>query len=351
MVVDKVWECRLIFLLRYYGFKPTTASRGMLLVELGEISCLEQAQWLKPQLKFLGALIAHFLSQRIGKGNIPAPGQIASVFTVDEPKPGQTKTTSTPIEFKGTANPQVVTVEATVGPGGPFKIGSAKPSSNGTWNFTQTLVTPERNRPFIFKALDSSGNVLQTIQFNLTLQPSKLGAQPILAPWRSFYAGLNLSGSQIPYQGLNNSKLKDTLGMLQEPLGEIVQFAGVDFVKGKVSSFGGSSAEGVSPTETASLTGEILRELSEEDFYCAMRWSFEPNGVSFWKNRRLLVINPLNQKAIIVRAIDWGPNTSTGRILDLSPKALKTLEVETDDEVICAFAKPADVSVGLLTLS
>lgn len=53
------------------------------------------------------------------------------------------------------------------------------------------------------------------------------------------------------------------------------------------------------------------------------RWS----GV--WVNRHLLVINPINTRAVIVRAIDWGQNISTGRVLNLSPKTLTDLDATT----------------------
>ena len=59
---------------QYYGFRNTRTTDAEFVIELGEISSLEQAQWLKPRLKWLGKLIAHFLSQRIGKGNVPDPG-------------------------------------------------------------------------------------------------------------------------------------------------------------------------------------------------------------------------------------------------------------------------------------
>lgn len=176
--------------------------------------------------------------------------------------------------------------------------------------------------------------------------PSVAG-EVITPTWASFYAGLELSGSQIPRKGLKNSTLKDALDIAdEEPLGEVVNFEGLDFVRGKVSWFGGEKDDSVSLDETGALTGEILRSLQADDYYCSMRWSYSPNGKSFWENRRLLVINPTNQKAVIVRAIDWGPNTSTNRILGLSPRALKDLDVETDYDLLCSFAKPDSQPVG-----
>lgn len=58
----------------YYGFAFTTTSDAELVLELGEITCPAQEAWLAPRREWLGDLIAHFVSQRIGKGNIPDPG-------------------------------------------------------------------------------------------------------------------------------------------------------------------------------------------------------------------------------------------------------------------------------------
>jgi len=59
----------------YYGYRYTITSDAELVLELGELTCKEQALWLKPRLKWLGSLIAHFVSLRLGKGNIPDPGE------------------------------------------------------------------------------------------------------------------------------------------------------------------------------------------------------------------------------------------------------------------------------------
>ena len=60
-------------LAHYYGFSYTLTSDAELVLEFGEITCLEQAQWLKPRLIWLGQLLAYFISKRIGKGNLVAP--------------------------------------------------------------------------------------------------------------------------------------------------------------------------------------------------------------------------------------------------------------------------------------
>jgi hypothetical protein len=58
----------------YYAFKQVSASDGSLVLELGEITCPAQRAWLAPRLRWEGALIAYFLSRRIGQGNVSDPG-------------------------------------------------------------------------------------------------------------------------------------------------------------------------------------------------------------------------------------------------------------------------------------
>jgi hypothetical protein len=159
-------------------------------------------------------------------------------------------------------------------------------------------------------------------------------------PWQPLYAGIDRNGSSIPHKGVSNSNVGGA-----EPLGEIVSYADVSFVKGKVSWFGTKEDDGVAADETGAITGEILRDLKEDDFFCAMRWSYEPNGKRFWVNQRILIVNPVNQKAAIARVVDWGPNVRTGRILDVSPKTLEVLGAETDDDLLCAFASE-DAAIG-----
>jgi hypothetical protein len=229
----------------YYGYSHTFTSDAEFVIELGEISCLEQADWLQPRLEWIGHLIAHFLSQRIGKGDVPEP----RMFGTDE------------VSHRKEGEPT----------------------------------------------------------------------------WATVYAGLELEGYPIPHEGLLNKTLFKVLGINTEPLGEVINYLNREFVKGKVSWFGGPKDRFIASDETVALTGEVARNLSENDHYAAMRWDYRGRK-SFWVNQHLLVVNPANNRAVIVRAIDWGPNTATGRILDLSQKTLTYLGVDTDDELICAFS-------------
>ena len=173
---------------------------------------------------------------------------------------------------------------------------------------------------------------------------------PVGATW----AGLSQSGSEIPRAGLANPTLAATLGMDVEPLGEVVDAGGHEWVRGKVSWFGGPDDTWTTPTETGAITGELLRELNdptnptaedlqthpEDYYYCAMRWSYTPNGTWFWKDARVLVMNPATGSAAVLRPLDWGPNLSTGRVLDVSPQAMADLWLTTDDEALVSFAPP-----------
>ena len=58
----------------YYGFNHVrSVSDAAVVIEGGEMTCPAQHAWMKDHLKFEGALIAHFISARIGKGNVPLP--------------------------------------------------------------------------------------------------------------------------------------------------------------------------------------------------------------------------------------------------------------------------------------
>lgn len=58
----------------YYAFRQVQSTDASLVLELGEITCHAQHAWLQRRLEWEGALIAYFLSQRIGKGDVPDPG-------------------------------------------------------------------------------------------------------------------------------------------------------------------------------------------------------------------------------------------------------------------------------------
>jgi hypothetical protein len=177
----------------------------------------------------------------------------------------------------------------------------------------------------------------------------------------SIHAGLDLGGLQVPRAGLRNDTLRRALGVAVEPYGPVVDHGGLQFVKGKGSWFGGPRDTGVSSTETGSVSGERLRSLSspmspspaelaaspERFYYLAMRFDYV-TGIEPWRRARFLVVNPTTGAAAVVRAVDWGPNTSTGRIVDVSPQTLTAIAASTDQPLLVSFARP-DAPLGPLT--
>ena len=73
-------------------------------------------------------------------------------------------------------------------------------------------------------------------------------------------------------------------------------------------------------------------------YFIAMRGDYTPHGRNFWRDARLLVVNPANGMKVVLRPVDWGPNTSTGRVLDISPRAKGYLGATTDDDLLDSYA-------------
>lgn len=61
----------------YYAYRQIHARDGVVVLELGEITCPAQRAWLAPRLRFLGDLIAYAVSRAIGKGDLPDPAKFA----------------------------------------------------------------------------------------------------------------------------------------------------------------------------------------------------------------------------------------------------------------------------------
>ena len=60
-------------LLDYYAFGPVDVTDSQLVLEMGELTCKRQADWMQPRLLWMGELVAWFLTQRIGRGDVPLP--------------------------------------------------------------------------------------------------------------------------------------------------------------------------------------------------------------------------------------------------------------------------------------
>ena len=130
----------------------------------------------------------------------------------------------------------------------------------------------------------------------------------------------------------------------------VLENAHLPATHGKVGIFGGPKDRGVKPDDKLALpTGrhfvyERVRTLKPETFYCAMRWDYHllhkspEEGKRWWANKKLLVTNSKSGKAVVVRAVDYGPHENTGLDIGISPGAAEALDVEVGDEVDIAFA-------------
>lgn len=134
---------------------------------------------------------------------------------------------------------------------------------------------------------------------------------------------------------------------------------------GKCSSFGGPLDRGIGDTEGLSCIDNsdldvwwfrrifvspgswvnskgLARNLDPNAFYCAMRWSYGSfggvqgeilPGYTCDQIRGAVIAISANGNTVFAQPADWGPNTDTGRLIDLSPGILVKLGVETDSIV------------------
>ena len=124
-------------------------------------------------------------------------------------------------------------------------------------------------------------------------------------------------------------------------------------LQGRMSSFGGPHDTGVSPSEGLALfdhddvsrypdlflnrqppgTTGVARRLNPDSNYIAMRWNYHTTPRDFLRNTKVHVTNVRTGETVEAQPADWGPNHNTGRVADLSPNILKTLNLNTDDQV------------------
>lgn len=57
----------------YYGYKYVFSQKGFLVLELGEITCKQEALWLRYRLKKIGRLIAYFIAQELDIEGVAMP--------------------------------------------------------------------------------------------------------------------------------------------------------------------------------------------------------------------------------------------------------------------------------------
>jgi N-acetylmuramoyl-L-alanine amidase len=123
-------------------------------------------------------------------------------------------------------------------------------------------------------------------------------------------------------------------------------------LKGKVSWFGGpNDTTGVSPSEGLAFiydvsdaphlfldyqpegTTGLARRLNPEVNYIACRWDYDLYPKPSLLEHMALIRSLKTGKTIKAYPADWGPNSSTDRVADISEGAMKALGIQTDDEV------------------
>ena len=125
---------------------------------------------------------------------------------------------------------------------------------------------------------------------------------------------------------------------------------------GTALTFGGEGAEKWAGME---LTKERLNA-PQDPWYCQMRWPYgKAPGLAndhltakeyaeakkWWANRKILVVNQKNQRAVVLRAADWGPENRS-KDIGMSPHALRTvLGADGTTPLDIRFA-PADADLG-----
>jgi N-acetylmuramoyl-L-alanine amidase len=119
--------------------------------------------------------------------------------------------------------------------------------------------------------------------------------------------------------------------------------------KGRMSTFGGPTDTGVSPSEGLAFitsieqaphlflpyqptgTTGLARRLNTWVPYLACRWDYSTTSKELLRSGAMALVRANN---MVMKAFpaDWGPHQDTGRIADLSPGLADALGLDTDDE-------------------
>ena len=112
--------------------------------------------------------------------------------------------------------------------------------------------------------------------------------------------------------------------------------------------------------EGTGLDCGYARELdTENDYFCAMRWhdketerynnDSKPGSKYWWREQKIKVTNTVNNISVIVAPVDWGPNVTTGRVIDLSHRAMEEINATTDVTRVEMCLVDSDTPLGLVT--
>ena len=128
---------------------------------------------------------------------------------------------------------------------------------------------------------------------------------------------------------------------------------GLFHARGSCSWFGGPDDTGVSPSEGLAFfssvdqaphlfratqpsgTTGLARRLNEHVNFLACRWNYDvtPKAMLASSGQMARVTSIATGRSALAFPADWGPNTNTGRVADLSRSLLDELELSTDEEV------------------
>jgi len=91
-------------------------------------------------------------------------------------------------------------------------------------------------------------------------------------------------------------------------------------------------------------TTGLARRLDPAQFYIACRWDYDEYPKESLLQHMALVRAPSTGLQFAASPADWGPNSNTGRVADISPGLMDALGITTDDDVEVIYPAPADVN-------
>lgn len=100
--------------------------------------------------------------------------------------------------------------------------------------------------------------------------------------------------------------------------------------------------KGLSDAEIAKLGA--ARRLKEDQLYLAARWDYSLTSRSFLRTSKVKVRNPKNGREAWAQPVDWGPDISSGNVVDLSPGLANALGITSAGD------ERVEVVVDLLAL-
>lgn len=133
---------------------------------------------------------------------------------------------------------------------------------------------------------------------------------------------------------------------------------------GKCSWFGGPQDTGVAPDEGLAFiydvadapdlflptqppgTTGLARRLDPDEYYVACRWDYDQYPKPSLLEHLARVTATKTGKTFLAAPADWGPNSNTGRIADISPGLMEALGIQTDDEVTVEYPAEGEQPVG-----